>query len=65
MRQNSLFRNNRSEEKCIGTSCLKCLECKVKNMGERGEELKNNFTQLYAKEAEHYFFYYGLNTKQA
>jgi hypothetical protein len=34
-------------------------------MEERRQELKNSSLQLYAKEAEHYFFYYDVNLKQA
>jgi len=65
MKQNALLKQDRIEESCAGTACLNCHECKIINMEERRQELKNSSLQLYAKEAEHYFFYYDVNLKQA
>jgi hypothetical protein len=65
MKQNALIKQDRLEEGCAGAACLSCRECKVINMEEHRPELKAPSLQLYAKEAEHYFFYYDVNLKQA
>jgi hypothetical protein len=65
MKQNTLLKAGRDEEKCQEISCRKCQSCKVISMEEKREEQKSNSLQLYAKEAEHYFFYYAVNMKQA
>jgi hypothetical protein len=51
-------------EKCDPASCSNCNDCRVVNMEERRGETKASSPQLYAKEAENYFFYYALNMKQ-
>lgn len=64
MKQNTLLKAGRDEEKCREISCRKCESCKVISIEEK-QEVKNSSLQLYAKEAEHYFFYYDVNIKQA
>lgn len=64
MKQNTSQQQNKNEEGCEGTACLSCRNCKAIKE-ERRPEVKNNFAQLYGKEAEHYFFYYTINIKQA
>ncbi|HTM92829.1 MAG TPA: hypothetical protein VL095_10435 [Flavisolibacter sp.] len=64
MKQNALLQQDRIEEACAGTGCLTCCDCKVINMEERRQEVKSPSLQLYAKEAEHYFFYYDVNPQQ-
>lgn len=63
MEQNALLKQERVEEGCAEADCLTCCDCKVINMGEKRHEVKSSL-QLYAKEAEHYFFYYDLNLQQ-
>jgi hypothetical protein len=65
MKQNFLPKDHEEKQNCDPASCLKCRECKVINFEERRVELKSNSSQLYAKEAESYFFYYALNMKQS
>jgi len=64
MKQNSLLKTRLVNGSCDSTSCQDCPDCKVIHLEENRTEVKSNFTQLYAKEAEHYFFYYALNLKQ-
>jgi len=64
MKQNYLIKARESKGSCDSGSCEYCADCKVVNFEEKRMELKSSFSQLYAKEAEHYFFYYGLNLKQ-
>jgi hypothetical protein len=65
MKQNALLKQDRIEEGCAGAACLTCCDCKVINMEEGRQEVKSPSLQLYAKEAEHYFFYYDVNLKQS
>ena len=64
MKQNFLPKELEANEKCNVASCLECQDCKVINFDEKKAELKTSSSQLYAKEAENYFFYYALNMKQ-
>ena len=64
MKQNYLSKAREPKGSCDSGSCEYCADCKVVNFEEKRIELKANSSQLYAKEAEHYFFYYGLNLKQ-
>jgi len=65
MKQNSLLKTKVANGVCDSACCQQCAECKVIHLEAKGMEVKPNFTQLYAKEAEHYFFYYDLNLKQS
>ena len=65
MKLNYLPNDHEEQEKCDPATCLKCRDCKVINFEERRGEFKNTNSQLYAKEAESYFFYYALNMKQS
>ncbi|MBO9682467.1 MAG: hypothetical protein J7502_07365 [Flavisolibacter sp.] len=65
MKQNVLLKQDRIEEGRAEADCLTCCDCKVINMEERRQEVKSSSLQLYAKEAEHYFFYYDVNLKQS
>jgi len=60
MKRNILLKERPDKQICDEASCLMCESCKVIRMEERRQEAKNDFLQLYAKEAEHYFFYYAL-----
>ena len=64
MKQNYLIKTREPKGSCDPRSCEYCADCKAVNFEEKRMELKAGFSQLYAKEAEHYFFYYGLNLKQ-
>ena len=64
MKQNSLIKAHHAKNSCSSAACQECSECKVVNIEEKRTELKANISQLYAKEAENYFFYYALNIKQ-
>jgi hypothetical protein len=64
MKQNVLLKERWNEEKCGDGLCRKCPDCKIISMENTGQEPKNVSQQLYAKEAEHYFFYYASNIKQ-
>ena len=62
MKQNIVLKQYWKSEECA-PSCRKCESCKVINLEDRVPELRNTTTQLYAKEAESYFFYYAPSMK--
>jgi hypothetical protein len=64
MKPNYITKGHPAKQNCEAAPCLNCADCKVVNFEEKRTELKANTSQLYAKEAEHYFFYYALNMKQ-
>jgi hypothetical protein len=49
--------NTNSE--CGKTSCTSCERCSLVNFEEVRPEIKDRAAQLYATEAEHYFFYFA------
>ncbi|MGZ3844755.1 MAG: hypothetical protein ACXVBJ_02880 [Flavisolibacter sp.] len=61
----TLSKLQQEHEKCDPPSCPNCENCRVINIEDRGGESKASSPQLYAKEAENYFFYYALNMKQS
>jgi hypothetical protein len=64
MKQNYLTKAHPAKDNCVAADCTNCTDSKVVNFEEKRTELKSGTSQLYAKEAEHYFFYYALNMKQ-
>lgn len=64
MEQKNLFEDRETKKKCDSVSCLACAHCKAINCVEKKPELKNNSSQLYAKESEQYLFYYASHLKQ-
>jgi hypothetical protein len=62
MKQSNVLKQRWEEEQCT-SSCPKCENCKVIKLEDRVPELKNSTMQLYAKEAESYFFHYALSLK--
>lgn len=64
MKQNYLIKAREPKGSCDSGSCKYCADCTVTNFEEKKLESKASYPQLYAKEAEHYFFYYDLNLKQ-
>jgi hypothetical protein len=64
MKQNILAKKDGNDAKCERTFCCSCQNCRLVDPGENSYDLKNNSLQLYAKEAEGYFFYFDLTLKQ-
>lgn len=62
--EKNLFEGRKLNKKCDSISCQTCANCKAINYEEKKPELKNNSSQLYAKESEHYFFYYAPHIEQ-
>ena len=65
MKQNILLTDPVNDKKCSKPSCGRCQNCKVEAFEEDRFGIKNDASQLYAKEAENYFFYYELHMKQS
>jgi hypothetical protein len=57
--------NGDEKEKCDTGYCRQCTQCRVVDIEDTRAELRMNSSQLYAKEAENYFFYFGHNMKQS
>jgi hypothetical protein len=54
----SKLMKRKGKDKCGTASCRDCHRCALVNYEEPRPEWKNNASQLYATEAEHYFFYF-------
>lgn len=63
MKQNSL-KALLKKASCDPASCNSCPQCKVVNFQDKRTDMKAGISQLYGKEAEHYFFYYAFTMKQ-
>ena len=51
---------------CAGDHCLNCLDCSQVNYEEirsAQPEAKNATADLYAAEAQHYYFYFSSNDR--
>jgi hypothetical protein len=59
MKQKNNLLAHKIKRKCDAPSCLSCKICSAINYEEARPEWKNDSIQLYAREAEHYFFYYN------
>jgi len=64
MEPNNHLTDHKSKEQCDSATCVFCKQCKVVNYEETRTEWENDSLQLYARELEHYFFYYAAGSKQ-
>jgi hypothetical protein len=62
MKGKVLLKDHHREKKCLRT-CRVCAKCRSEDSGAKNLEAKNPL-QLYAKEAEGYFFYYASDIKR-
>jgi hypothetical protein len=56
--------DHKSNVKCRFSSSLSCPDCKTVNH-KVGQERQGESPQLYAREVEHYFFYYSVSETDA
>lgn len=59
MKKETPVKTQKQKEHCCINGCRSCQNCRVAELDEVTEEFKNNSLQLYAREAESYFFYYA------
>lgn len=53
-----------NQSKCDISSCRSCASCKAVEFEEVRQKPADDSLQLYAREAENYFFYYALAIKK-
>lgn len=63
MEKKILVNSFKGDRKCRKTPCSACPNCRPSQLDKRKDESNGNSLQLYAREAENYFFYYALRMK--
>jgi hypothetical protein len=64
MKQKMPLKTQSAASKCNTTACSACESCKTVEFEKVGQKPAAETLQLYAKEAENYFFYYAPDFKK-
>ncbi|HWI92179.1 MAG TPA: hypothetical protein VNT20_12940 [Flavisolibacter sp.] len=64
MKQKLPAKEHDNGDECSTNSCRSCQSCKAVEFEELRQKPAGDSLQLYAREAENYFFYYALSIKK-
>jgi hypothetical protein len=64
MKQKLPAKEHDNGDDCSTNSCRSCQSCKAVEFEELRQKPAGDSLQLYAREAENYFFYYALSIKK-